>query len=473
MDNTRTIPAEESASTAQHPNYEERIAQVVRGNLTPKIMREQLLTYHENDIAAALDLLKKEDRYRLYSVLNPETLADVLEYSERINEYVGELNLRKRAEVLAHLEPSVAVDYLQEVEKGERAAIIDLMPDDAKQEISLLSSFDEDEIGSRMTTNFVMIHMGISVRQAMRELVEQAADNDNISTIYVADDDGIFAGAIDLKSLIIAREGTELESIIMTSYPYVYANELIEDCIERIKDYSEDSIPVLDQENRLKGVLTAQDVAELIDDEMGEDYARLAGLTAEEDLQEPLSMSIVKRLPWLLVLLGLGLVVSSVVGLFEAVAAGLTIIVAFQSLILDMAGNVGTQSLAVTIRVLMDDQCTGRQKLYLVAKEAKIGLCNGLILGSLSILFIGLYLLLVKGEAAHFAFSISLCAGAALALSMSLSSISGTTIPILFKGLGVDPAVASGPLITTVNDLIAVVAYYGLAGGLLRGFLGG
>lgn len=473
MDNTRTIPAEESASTAQHPNYEERIAQVVRGNLTPKIMREQLLTYHENDIAAAMDLLKKEDRYRLYSVLSPETLADVLEYSEKINEYVGELNLRKRAEVLAHLEPSVAVDYLQEVEKGERAAIIDLMPDDAKQEISLLSSFDEDEIGSRMTTNFVMIHMGISVRQAMRELVEQAADNDNISTIYVADDDGIFAGAIDLKSLIIAREGTELDSIIMTSYPYVYANELIEDCIERIKDYSEDSIPVLDQENRLKGVLTAQDVAELIDDEMGEDYARLAGLTAEEDLQEPLSMSIVKRLPWLLVLLGLGLVVSSVVGLFEAVAAGLTIIVAFQSLILDMAGNVGTQSLAVTIRVLMDDQCTGRQKLYLVAKEAKIGLCNGLILGSLSILFIGLYLLLVKGEAAHFAFSISLCAGAALALSMSLSSISGTTIPILFKGLGVDPAVASGPLITTVNDLIAVVTYYGLAEGLLRGVLGG
>ena len=473
MDHTRTIPAEESASTAQHPNYEEKIAQVVRGNLTPKIMREQLLTYHENDVAAALDLLKKEDRYRLYSVLSPETLADVLEYSERINEYVGELNLRKRAEVLAHLEPSVAVDYLQEVEKGERAAIIDLMPDDAKQEISLLSSFDEDEIGSRMTTNFVMIHMGISVRQAMRELVEQAADNDNISTIYVADDDGIFAGAIDLKSLIIAREGTELDSIIMTSYPYVYANELIEDCIERIKDYSEDSIPVLDQENRLKGVLTAQDVAELIDDEMGEDYARLAGLTAEEDLQEPLSMSIVKRLPWLLVLLGLGLVVSSVVGLFEAVAAGLTIIVAFQSLILDMAGNVGTQSLAVTIRVLMDDQCTGRQKLYLVAKEAKIGLCNGLILGSLSILFIGLYLLLVKGEAAHFAFSISLCAGAALALSMSLSSISGTTIPILFKGLGVDPAVASGPLITTVNDLIAVVTYYGLAEGLLRGVLGG
>lgn len=473
MDHTRTIPAEESASTAQHPNYEEKIAQVVRGNLTPKIMREQLLTYHENDVAAAMDLLKKEDRYRLYSVLSPETLADVLEYSERINEYVGELNLRKRAEVLAHLEPSVAVDYLQEVEKGERAAIIDLMPDDAKQEISLLSSFDEDEIGSRMTTNFVMIHMGISVRQAMRELVEQAADNDNISTIYVADDDGIFAGAIDLKSLIIAREGTELDSIIMTSYPYVYANELIEDCIERIKDYSEDSIPVLDQENRLKGVLTAQDVAELIDDEMGEDYARLAGLTAEEDLQEPLSMSIVKRLPWLLVLLGLGLVVSSVVGLFEAVAAGLTIIVAFQSLILDMAGNVGTQSLAVTIRVLMDDQCTGRQKLYLVAKEAKIGLCNGLILGSLSILFIGLYLLLVKGEAAHFAFSISLCAGAALALSMSLSSISGTTIPILFKGLGVDPAVASGPLITTVNDLIAVVTYYGLAEGLLRGVLGG
>ena len=253
----------------------------------------------------------------------------------------------------------------------------------------------------------------------------------------------------------------------MTSYPYVYADELIEDCMERIRGYSEDSIPVLNADNRLCGALTAQDVAELVADELGDDYAKLAGLTAEEDLQEPLRKSISKRLPWLVILLGLGLVVSSVVGLFERVVTHLAVVICFQSLVLDMAGNVGTQSLAVTIRVLMDEEISTRQKLALVGKEARVGLVNGAILGLLSFAAIGLYLMVMKGHTAFFAFSVSFCTGAALLASMVLSSIAGTTIPILFKRLGVDPAVASGPLITTVNDLVAVTAYYGLAWGLL------
>ena len=230
-----------------------------------------------------------------------------------------------------------------------------------------------------------------------------------------------------------------------------------------MKEYSEDSIPVLDADNRLKGVLTSQDITQLVDDEMGEDYARLAGLSAEEDLKEPLKRSIGKRLPWLMVLLGLGLVVSSVVGMFEHVVAHLTLIVSFQSLILDMAGNVGTQSLAVTIRVLMDEQISGRQKLFLIGKEARVGLVNGLILGTLSVVCIGLYLVALKGQTVMMAFSVSLCTGIALVVSILLSSICGTAVPLAFKKMNVDPAVASGPLITTINDLVAVVSYYGLA----------
>lgn len=341
------------------------------------------------------------------------------------------------------------------------------MDEELQHKINLVNSFDEDEIGSRMTTNYVEIPFHISVRQAMKELIAQAAFHDNISTIYVIDEDKTLMGAIDLKDLIIARENTELETIVMTSYPYVYANEQIEDCMERIKDYSEDSIPVLDANNRLKGVLTAQDIAQLIDDEMSDDYAKLAGLTAEEDLKEPLKKSIAKRMPWLIVLLGLGILVSSVVGLFEHVVAHLALIVCFQSLVLDMAGNVGTQSLAVTIRVLMDEQISGKQKLHLIGKEARIGAVNGMILGVLSFFFIGLYLMLLKGQTALMAFSVSLCTGIALGVAMLLASIAGTLIPILFKKLHIDPAVASGPLITTINDLVAVVTYYGLAWFLL------
>ena len=196
---------------------------------------------------------------------------------------------------------------------------------------------------------------------------------------------------------------------------------------------------------------------------MGDDYAKLAGLSSEEDLQEPLKKSILKRLPWLIILLGMGLLVSSVVGIFEHVVAHLTLIISFQSLVLDMAGNVGTQSLAVTIRVLMDEKISGRQKLYLIGKEARIGLVNGMVLGILSFLFIGLYLVILKGQSTLLAFTVSLCTGIALLVSILLSSIAGTVIPLIFKKLHIDPAVASGPLITTINDLVAVVTYYGLA----------
>ena len=220
---------------------------------------------------------------------------------------------------------------------------------------------------------------------------------------------------------------------------------------------------VLDNDNKLLGVITSQSIVELVDDEMGEDYAMFAGLTAEEDLKEPLRESLKKRLPWLLVLLGLGMVVSSVVGVFETVVSQLTIIMCFQSLILDMAGNVGTQSLAVTIRVLMDESLTGKQKAELVWKEMTIGFSNGLILGTLSFLVIGLYIALFKGKTFMFAYAVSGCIGIALVVAMVISGAIGTCIPLFFKKINVDPAVASGPLITTINDLVAVVTYYGLS----------
>lgn len=272
-------------------------------------------------------------------------------------------------------------------------------------------------------------------KRAMSELVHQAAENDNISTIYVVDSYEIFYGAIDLKDLIIAREGTDPKSIMTCSYPYIYARASIEECIPQLMDYSEDSIPVLDNENKLIGVITARDLVEVVGDELNEDYAKFAGLSSKEDLEEPIFLSVKKRLP---------------------------VIMCFQSLILDMAGNVGTQSLAVAIRVLMDKQLAGKQKISLILKESRVGLTNGVILGALSFLVIGGYLLL-KGNAPTFSFAVSGCLGAAMILAMVISSLSGTVIPIFFQKIGVDPAVASGPLITTVNDLVAVISYYGLS----------
>ncbi len=470
MKETRTL-TNEALAASQLPDYGAEIIRILRSNLAPKQKREQVLEYHENDIADVLPLLSREERARAWTILGTESAADILEYAEDRGDYLEEMGIRKRAEILSALNSAEAVEYLQTLEKPDRSALLELMDEEARQDVLLLSSFDEDEIGSWMTTEYVSVPVSASVRQAMKTLVDQAAEHGNISTIYVVDEDETYLGAIPLRELIIAREGTALSAITMTSYPYVYASEQIDDCLERLKDYSEDSIPVLDNENKLQGVLTSQDLTQLVDDELGEDYAKLAGLSAEEDLHEPLLRSVAKRLPWLAILLGLGLLVSSVVGVFESVVAHLTLIVAFQSLVLDMAGNVGTQSLAVTIRVLMDERLSGRQKLFLVGKEARVGFVNGLILGVLSFALVGLYLVVLKGQAPATAFTVSFCTGAALLVSILLSSITGTVVPLLFQKLKVDPAVASGPLITTINDLVAVVSYYGLAWILLINML--
>lgn len=443
-------------------DFSSEIVALIRSDLTPKKMQERIEDYHEKDIALAMESLTEEEGKRLVRILTLETLVSVLEYSEDSVPIFATLSMRRKVDVLSMMEVSAAVELLQQLSKEERNSLTDLMSPEARSEIQLLSSFDEDEIGSRMSTNYIEIRENATVKGAMSDLIRQAAENDNISTLYVVDEDGTFCGAIDLKDLIIAREGTALSDITRVSYPYVYAKALIDDCLSSLIDYSEASIPVLDNENKLIGVVTAQDFMEVIDEEFAEDYAKLAGLTAEEDLSEPIIQSVKKRLPWLGVLLALGFVVSSAVGMFETVVVQLPVIMSFQSLILGMAGNVGTQSLAVAIRVLMDQQIGGKRLVGLVWKETRVGVLNGVLLGLLSFAAIGGYLCL-QGNGPAFAFAVSGCLGAAMVLAMLASSLSGTIIPIVFKKLGVDPAVASGPLITTVNDLVAVISYYGLA----------
>ena len=384
-------------------------------------------------------------------------------YTAQSKKHLRDKNLQEAAKVLSLMEVDDAVDVLDEVDDATKKQVVDMLPEDAGNDIQMILSYEEDEMGSRMTTNYIAIRRGIDIRQAMRELVSQAGENDNIGTVYVLDESDKYYGAIDLKDLIVARENDTLESIINTTYPFVTDHEKIEDCIDELVDYAEDSIPVLSETKELLGVITAQDVVEAVDDEMGEDYAKLAGLTDEEDLRETTKESMKKRLPWLIILLFLGMGVSSVVGAFEAVVAVLPIVMCFQSLILDMAGNVGTQSLAVTIRVLMDENLTGKQKLHLVWKEMKVGFVNGLLLGSLAFVFIGIYIACFKHNAWLQAFLISGCVGVSLMVAMVISSLVGTLIPIFFHKIKIDPAVASGPLISTVNDLVAVVTYYGLA----------
>lgn len=364
--------------------YVEELIEIIRAGLSREELVDWLFDYHDNDIADALELLTPEERKRLYSALGAERVAEIFAYLDDGDVYLKELSLKQQAKVISEMDSDDAVDILEEVDDDTKCKILGMLDKEASEDVQLLLSYDEDEIGSYMTTNFILIHNDLTVREAMRELVKQAGENDNISTIYVVDWAEQYYGAIELQDLIIAREHTELEDLISRSYPYVVDHEKISECIEKIKDYAEDSIPVLLEDRSIGGIITTQDIVEIVDDEMGGDYAKLAGLTAEEDLNETTRESIRKRLPWLV------------------------------------------------------------------------------ILTVMALLFLGAYIHLFKGFSLGYSMMISACVGVSLVGAMVVSGLVGTLTPIFFKKVGVDPAVASGPLITTINDLVAIVVYYGL-----------
>lgn len=450
-------------------NIIQEILNLIRSDLSKSKLRKALDHYHESDIADAVAFLSKEERQKLYEILGDKATSDIFAHLDDVEDYIEELDDDKAADILQEMDADDAIDVLQELDLNDRKQIVSKMEDEAKQDIKLIASYEEDEIGSKMTTNYIVIPHHSTIKQAMRIVVKNANENDNVNTIYVVEDDDTFFGCIELKDLIIARAETDINTIIHTNYPYLKDKDKVSDVINDLKEYDLVMIPVLDQQNHLIGVITSSDIVEAVDAELGEDYAKLAGLSKEEDVDEPYFRSLKKRLPWLGLLLILGLCVSMVISQFEAIIAIIPMVVFFQSIVLDMAGNVGTQSLAVTIRYLNSDEVTPKKTSKMIFKEVRLGFTNGIVIGGISFLIVLAFLFVkhqpITGETflIHDALFLSSSVLIAMIAALTLASFVGVFIPVIFKKCKIDPAVASGPLITTIDDMVAVVTYYGLA----------
>ena len=457
-----------NTSNIQKSDYREELLNIIRQTANDQALREKLSDYHASDIADVLEDLEEAERLNLYNVLDISDLSDVFSYLDEAEAYISELNNYKVADIIDEMDADDAVDLLEQIPEEQKEAILDLVTEDVKEDVEIITSFDDSMIGSRMTTNYITVARNSSVRSVMKSMIKQAADNDNVQKIFVLNEDETLYGSIDLRDLIVARDGSPIENIISTKHPFFFANALVSDCIEELKNYSEDLIPILDDEMKMIGVITPSDIVEAIHEELSEDYAKFAGLTEAEDLKEPLIKSIRKRLPWLLILLFLGLFISAIIQAFQNnIPPNLIVIYTFQSLVLNMSGNTGTQSLSVTIRVLSDEKLNAVEKLLFVLKELRVGFFNGLIIGVIGFVSIGAYIQFfarsLTADLGVSGFAISACIGISLLVAMSIASLSGTLVPLLFKKLKIDPAVASGPLITTLNDLVAVCTYYGLS----------
>lgn len=450
-------------------NITQEILDLIRSNLSKDKLREALDHYHESDIADAIVFLSKDERIKLYEALGNKITSDIFSHLDDVEDYIEELDDEKAADILQEMDADDAVDVLEELDESDAKEIVSKMEGDTKEDITLINSYEDDEIGSKMTTNYIVIPHNSTIKQAMRIVVSNANENDNVNTIYVVEDDNTFYGSIELKDLIIARAGTDINAIIHTNYPFLRDTDKVSEVINDLKDYDLQMVPVLDGVEHLIGVITSSDIVEAVDEEMGEDYAKFAGLSEEEDINEPYFKSLKKRLPWLGLLLVLGLCVSMVISQFEAIIAIIPMVVFFQSIVLDMAGNVGTQSLAVTIRYLNSSEVTAKKTGKMIFKEARLGFSNGLIIGAISFLVVFLFLLIKKqpitGEAFLMTDAIYLASSVMIAMvvALTLASFVGVSIPVVLKKCKIDPAVASGPLITTIDDMVAVITYYGLS----------
>ena len=451
-------------------DYLVSILEIINSNKTDIEMKEALLEYHANDIATIFSELSLNERKKLYRVLDEETLSDIFSYLDDASTFFSEMDKEMAADIIEEMDSDDAVDVLEDLDKDYQEEILGLLEEDALEDINLIRSYNDDELGSLITTNFITIHRSDSVKVAMNEVIKQAAENDNVTIIYVLDDSDKYYGTIDLRDMFIARADSNLDDYIKKTYPKFYDHEAISDTYNALKEYSLESYPILDNNERLIGVITSSDLVELTDDTLSDDYAKLAGLSSEIEAKTSIMKSVGKRLPWLLILLVLGMLISMLISSFEGVVAELPIVVFFQSLVLGMSGNVGTQSLAVTIRTLNDGDVTGKKLAKVVFKEVRVGFINGLLLAICAFVIVGLFISITKLTISvnldfsyQRAFMISGIISIALIISMTLASFVGAIVPIFFKKIHVDPAVASGPFITTINDIVAVLVYYGLA----------
>ena len=445
----------------------EQIIEIIENN-DKSAIGELLSDFHDYDVAKTLPFLTANQRKKLYGALNDEQLSDIFSYLENPAEFVNEMSDEKMADIIEEMASDDAIDFLEELDKETQNDILELLDEETAQGLELINAYDEEMVGSMMTNDFVAIVLDSTVPVAMRQVIKEAGEKDNISTVFVTDENGVYLGAIPLRDLVIARKQTPLEDIIITSFPFVYASSQIDESLNAIKEYAEPTLPVLDDDNRLIGALTSADLIEAVEEELTEDYAKLAGLS-EEDLEDSLQRKqlfsgAIKRLPWLIVLLVLDIFIGAYIGVFEAVVVGLPFLVSFQQLVAGLSGNTGTQTLALSVQLLSNPDLTGKEKFKFVLGEVKTGLLIGLITGLISAIVVTLYAQLVNASGILITdIKTGLAVGLAMLISAFSSALSGSLIPITLHKLGADPAVASGPLITTFNDFIAITVYYGFA----------
>ncbi|RLQ97528.1 magnesium transporter [Falsibacillus albus] len=420
--------------------------------------RHEFMTLHSYDQAQFFLKVDKGLRTVIYQFLSPEEMADIFENIEIDEEdyqsILTEMDLEYASSMLANMYADDAVDVLNELEKEQVATYLTIMDEEAAEEIKELLHYEEYTAGSIMTTEFVAISANQTVRSAMFILKNEAPNAETIYYVYVVDEERRLAGVISLRDLIVSDDETMIHEIMYSKVVSVSVGEDQEAVAKKMKDYNFLAVPVVDFQNHLLGIITVDDIIDVLDEEASDDYSKLAGVTDMDTVDRNPFSAAKKRLPWLIVLLFLGMFTASLIGRFEDTLNKVAILAVFIPLIGGMSGNTGTQALAVVVRGIATGDLEKESKWKLVAREAGTGIITGTCCG----LLVSVIVYVWQGS-----IYLGMLVGFSIVASLFVATLAGALVPLLMHKLKIDPAVASGPFITTINDIISVLIYFGMA----------
>ncbi len=418
---------------------------------------------HHADIAEILDELDFEDATYIFKVLDSEKTAEILlELEDDLRENIlKRLSPKEIAEELDELETNDAADIIAELSQSKKEEVISELQDveHAKDIVELLR-YDEDTAGGIMHKELVKVNENWNVLTCVKEMRIQAEHVSRVHSIYVVDDDDRLKGRLSLKDLLTTSTKTPIRDIYISKLNYVKVDAEDVEVARIMQKYDLEAIPVVDELGRLVGRITIDDIVDVIKDEADKDYQLAAGISQDVEADDSILELTKARLPWLVLALLGGFITVRVLGLFEGAMAEHGNLFFFTPLIAAMAGNVGVQSSAIIVQGLANDTLSGSLFGRLV-KEISLSLLNGLILAT--ILFVGSHFLL------NVQFIIGVIVTIALVSVIIIASLIGTFIPLLLDKFGIDPALATGPFITTSNDICGILIYFSIAK-LILGF---
>ena len=425
----------------------------------PVNARAELLEMNVVDIATLLEDVDRDDLVILFRILPKDTAAEVFSYLTKVDRahIIESLTDREISGIIEKLFMDDTVDFIEEMPANIVKKVLKNTDDDTRKMINSLLSYPDDSAGSIMTTEFVDIKKEMTVMDAIAHIRKTGVDKETIDTLYVIDSNRKLEGIVPIRKILLSDENLLIEDIMDTNFVYIYTLDDQEDVASMFKKYDYFSMPVTDSENRLVGIITIDDILDIIEEENEEDFAKMNALApSDEEYLDSSVYSLAKqRIMWLLILMISATFTGTIIRQYESVLSSVVILASFIPMLMDTGGNSGSQSSTLIIRGLALGELEIADYPKILWKEFRVSIVVGLVLAFIN--FLRIYLL----ERVDFIVSLTVCIS--LFATVVLAKVVGGMLPLIAKKFKLDPAIMAAPLVTTIVDTFALMVYFSTA----------